>query len=130
MEASMRIAIDHLSADQLSQESWAFYITDNWHGHDGIAVVLDTYTISKRATAGEKLRAQCEWSRWGTRGFGGVIKLDKPPKVPQWVRSNVLQKIQDSIVFVNQPDAPMHRSDRGPQSGSGSSPPRDQSETI
>src|SRR5512147_1668162 len=126
----MRIVIDHSSADGLSQESWAFYITDNWHGHEGIAVVFDTYTISKRATPGEKLRAQSEWSRWGTRGFGGVIKLDKPPKVPQWVRSNVLQKIQESIVFVNQSDAPMGGSDRAPHSGSGSLPPRDQSETI
>lgn len=110
----MRITVDHSSADKLTQETWAFYVTDNWHGHEGIAVVLDSYTVSKRRSAGDKLRAESEWSRWGTRGFGGVIKLDKPPKVPQWVRTNVLRKIHDSIVFLNQPDLPPQGSDAKP----------------
>ena len=101
----MRISVDHPSPDELSQESWAFYVSDSWHGHDGIAVVLDSYTVSKRATVRDKLRAESEWSRWGTRGFGSVMRLAKPPDVPQWVRANVIRKINESITFLPQSDA-------------------------
>src|SRR5262245_49494808 len=102
----MRITIDHLSRDELSQQSWAFYVTDNWHGREGIAVVLDRYTVSKRLSTGEKLRAEGEWSRWGTAGFGGVMKMAKPPEVPEWVRARVVAKINEAILFVRQTDAP------------------------
>src|SRR5262245_28097614 len=109
----MRITVDHLSTDELTQESWAFYVTDNWHGYDGIAVVLDAYMVSKRRQAGEQLRAESEWTRWGTRGFGNVTRLEKPPKLPQWVRTKALKKIHESIVFLNQSDAPVQGSDKG-----------------
>jgi hypothetical protein len=106
----MRITVDHPSPDKLSQESWAFYVSDSWHGHDGIAVVLDSYTVSKRASVREKLRAESEWSRWGTHGFGSVIRLEKPPKVPQWVRTAVVKRINESILFLQQTDAPTQAS--------------------
>jgi hypothetical protein len=101
----MRVTIDHPSPDGLSQESWAFYIADSWHDYDGIAVVLDSYTVSKRATVRDKLRAESEWSRWATRGFGSVMRLAKPPEVPQWVRTSVIKKINESITFLQQTDA-------------------------
>ena len=102
----MRITVDHPSSDGLSQKSWAFYVSDSWHGHDGIAVVLDSYTVSKRLTVRDKLRADSEWSRWGTRGFGSVMKLAKPPDVPPWLRASVVKKINESIMFLQQTDAP------------------------
>ena len=68
-------------------------------------MVLDRYTVSKRATVREKLRADSEWSRWGTAGFGSVMKLSKPPQVPQWVRAIVTKRINDSIRFLSQTDA-------------------------
>ena len=102
----MRITVDHPSSDELTQESWAFYISDSWHDYDGIAVVLDTYTVSKRSNFREKLRAESEWSRWGTCGFGGVLRLDKPPKIPEWVRTSVVKKINESITFLPQTETP------------------------
>jgi hypothetical protein len=102
----MRITVDHPSPDGLSQESWAFYVSDSWHGHDGIAVVLDSYTVSKRFSSRDTLRAESEWSRWGTRGFGSVMKLAKPPEVPQWVRASVVKKINESITFLQLTDTP------------------------
>jgi hypothetical protein len=101
----MRINVDHPSPDELSQESWAFYVSDSWHGYDGIAVVLDSYTVSKRTSVRDKLRAESEWSRWGTRGFGSVMRLANPPEVPQWVRTSVVRKINESITFLQQTDA-------------------------
>jgi hypothetical protein len=102
----MRITVEHPSPDELSQESWAFYVSDSWHGHDGIAVVLDSYTVLKRPSVREKLRADSEWSRWGTAGFGGVKKLATPPEVPRWVRASVVKTINESIRFLQQTDAP------------------------
>jgi len=102
----MRITVDQPSADELSQQSWVFYVTDNWHGHDGIAVVLDNFITSTRRTVGEKFRAESEWSRWGTHGFASVIRLDKPPHVPQSVRTNVIKRINESITFLRQSDRP------------------------
>jgi hypothetical protein len=104
----MRISVEHPSRDDLSKQSWDFYISDSWHGHEGIAVVLDRYTLSKRPTVGDKHRADSEWSRWGTAGFGGIMKLAKPPEVPQWVRARVVEKINESISFVQQSDASTH----------------------
>jgi hypothetical protein len=100
----MRVTIDHPSPNGLSQESWAFYVADSWHDYDGIAVVLDSYTVSRRLTANDKFRAESEWSRWATRGFGSVTRLVKPPEVPQWVRTNVIKKINESISFLQQTD--------------------------
>ena len=102
----MRVTIDHSSPDELSQESWGFYVSDGWHGYDGIAVVLDSYTVSKRSSIRDKLRAESEWSRWGTRGFGSVMRLAKPPEVPQWVRGRVVKKINESITFLQLTDTP------------------------
>lgn len=102
----MRITVDQPSADELSQQSWVFYVTDNWHGHDGIAVVLDNFIVSARRSVSEKFRAESEWSRWGTHGFGSVIRLEKPPHVPQWVRTNVIKRINESITFLRQSDTP------------------------
>jgi hypothetical protein len=99
---AMRITVDHPAADALSQQSWIFYVTDNWHGHDGIAVVLDNFVVSTRRSVSEKFRAESEWSRWGTHGFGSVIRLEKPPTVPQWVRTNVIKRINESITFIRQ----------------------------
>lgn len=100
----MRITVDHPSRDELSQESWGFYVSDSWHGQEGITVVLDRYTIAKRATVRDKLRADSEWSRWGTAGFGSVMKLSKPPQVPQWVRAIVAKRINESIRFLSHND--------------------------
>jgi hypothetical protein len=104
----MRITVDHPSRDELSHESWGFYVSDSWHGQEGIAVVLDRYTVSRRATVRDTLRAESEWSRWGTAGFGSVMKLSKPPQVPQWVRAIVVRKITDSIRFLSLTDASTH----------------------
>ena len=101
----MRVSIEHASPDGLSQESWAFYIADSWHDYDGIAVVLDSYTVSKRATVRDRFRAESEWSRWATRGFGSVMRLAKAPDVPQWVRTNVIKKINESITFLQHTDS-------------------------
>jgi hypothetical protein len=103
---TMRITVDHPSADELSQQSWVFYVTDNWHGHDGIAVVLDNFIVSTRRSVSEKFRAESEWSRWGTHGFGSVIRLENAPHVPQWVRTNVIKRINESITFLRQSDTP------------------------
>ena len=102
----MRITVDHPSTDELSQQSWVFYVTDNWHGHDGIAVVLDNFIVSTRRHVSEKFRAESEWSRWGTHGFGSVIRLENAPHVPQWVRTTVIKRITESITFLRQSDTP------------------------
>ena len=104
----MRITVEHPSVDNLSKETWAFYVSDSWHGHEGVAVVLDSYTVLKRLTVRDKFRAESEWSRWGTTGFGGVAKLAKPPNVPQWVRANVVKKITESIAFLQPSDSTTH----------------------
>ena len=103
---AMRITVDQPGADELSQQSWVFYVTDNWHGHDGIAVVLDNFIVSTRHSISEKFRAESEWSRWGTHGFGSVTRLEKPPHVPQFVRTNVIKRINESITFLSQSDTP------------------------
>jgi hypothetical protein len=104
----VRITVEHPSTDELSQETWAFYVSDSWHGHDGIAVVLDSYTFSKRLTVRDKFRAHSEWSRWGTTGFGGVTKLANPAHVPPWVRDRVVRMITESITFLQPSDTTTH----------------------
>jgi hypothetical protein len=103
---TMRITVDHPYADELSQQSWFFYVTDNWHGHDGIAVVLDNFIVSTRRSVSAKFRAERAWSRWGTHGFGSVIRLENAPHVPQWVRTNVIMRINESSTCLRQSDTP------------------------
>lgn len=103
----MTITVHQTSLDALQQLTWTFWVTDGYYGagapRTGLAVVLDAYTVSARATARHKFRATAKWMRLGGRRSAyreNAVVLESPPEVPDWVREDVVRQIAAGITFV------------------------------